>query len=442
MNAENSQNLLAQIATLIGSLEAADRQLDKEIGARFNVFSLFRADENAASRALAFLLDPKETHGQGDTFLRLFLKTFLPTWLGTFDTGRARRAFTSQLIDVTLTDGRYWLGIENKVFGAPEQKEQVDRYLDALKSKANKCDYLLLYLSPEGTPPTSYSHTDNGRVQHPEKLLVRAWAPCDVERKDGEKAPSSDSVLDWLVNCEKECPAENVRSFLKQFGAYVRAKVTGERPTNMVDAGIIKLATSNPQNLAGALLICKSGLEIRKAVLRPFLREIEKRLQDVASQKGEDWEVCDIWPKGRWSEDPAQKELPILLRRRSWPVMVGVAIQGERAAQRELGLTEVLIGIGGVTEEEWNKVIGRRWWYGEPRQQFIGPKSRKRLEDLVTNPTNGWWVWWQPLRDTEGYDIFDWTDPETLVRLNEQRSLLCDTLNALITKQFGRLFST
>ena len=119
MNAENSQNLLAQIATLIGSLEAADRQLDKEIGARFNVFSLFRADENAASRALAFLLDPKETHGQGDTFLRLFLKTFLPTWLGTFDTGRARRAFTSQLIDVTLTDGRYWLGIENKVFGAP-----------------------------------------------------------------------------------------------------------------------------------------------------------------------------------------------------------------------------------------------------------------------------------------------------------------------------------
>ncbi|WP_162689940.1 PD-(D/E)XK nuclease family protein, partial [Haemophilus influenzae] len=41
---------------------------------RFNPFQFLRTDEMGLSKILAFLLDPTETHGQGDLFLNSFLK--------------------------------------------------------------------------------------------------------------------------------------------------------------------------------------------------------------------------------------------------------------------------------------------------------------------------------------------------------------------------------
>ena len=41
---------------------------------RFNPFQFMRTDEMGLSKILAFLLDPKEAHGQGDLFLNSFLK--------------------------------------------------------------------------------------------------------------------------------------------------------------------------------------------------------------------------------------------------------------------------------------------------------------------------------------------------------------------------------
>ena len=41
---------------------------------RFNPFQFMRTDEMGLSKILAFLLDPREAHGQGDLFLNSFLK--------------------------------------------------------------------------------------------------------------------------------------------------------------------------------------------------------------------------------------------------------------------------------------------------------------------------------------------------------------------------------
>jgi len=40
---------------------------------RFNPFQFLQTDEMGLSKILAFLLDPMETHGQGDLFLNSFL---------------------------------------------------------------------------------------------------------------------------------------------------------------------------------------------------------------------------------------------------------------------------------------------------------------------------------------------------------------------------------
>jgi hypothetical protein len=64
-------------------------------------------------------------------------------------------------------------------------------------------------------------------------------------------------------------------------------------------------------------------------------------------QQDKDWEVTVTWAGRNWIERPNAKWLPLLLRKRAWPAMVGVAI----VAQYD-GPSEVFIGIGGPTQED------------------------------------------------------------------------------------------
>ena len=44
---------------------------------RFNPFQFLQTDEMGLSKILAFLLDPMETHGQGDLFLNSFFLAYI-----------------------------------------------------------------------------------------------------------------------------------------------------------------------------------------------------------------------------------------------------------------------------------------------------------------------------------------------------------------------------
>ncbi len=51
---------------------------------------------------MSFLFDPKEAHGQGDVFLRLFIERFAPEWTGAFRYDQAKPAWTAERIDASL----------------------------------------------------------------------------------------------------------------------------------------------------------------------------------------------------------------------------------------------------------------------------------------------------------------------------------------------------
>src|SRR5580704_6718474 len=116
------ERFLSLIVTMLPAFREMEQRLDRETGRQFNAFNLFDMNENVTSGILAFFLDPKEAHGQNDVFLRSFIERFVPAWQGTFDYPKAHLASTTEPIDVTICDGSHWLGIENKIFDAPEQK--------------------------------------------------------------------------------------------------------------------------------------------------------------------------------------------------------------------------------------------------------------------------------------------------------------------------------
>jgi hypothetical protein len=259
------EGFLSLIVTMLPAFREIEQRLDRETGRRFNAFNLFAMNEDATSGILAFLLDPNEAHGQNDVFLRLFIQQFVPEWQRAFNYPGAHRASTGELIDVVISDGPYWLGIENKIFNAPEQERQAGRYLDALQDAAHHQErYRLVYLSTRGAAPSPYSLTADDSRRHRANLVRGAWA--QAEGDDDQTATPCASIMDWLADCRNQCRAENVTWLIRQFAAYVDSVNARQKEPDMADTAIVGLALKDQQNLEAALRIGKNFDEIRRNV--------------------------------------------------------------------------------------------------------------------------------------------------------------------------------
>jgi hypothetical protein len=335
------EGFLSLIVTMLPAFREIERRLDREAGRRFNAFNLFSMDEPATSRILAFLLDPTEAHGQNDVFLRAFIRQFIPQWRQTFNYSEARRALTPELIDVVISDGLHWLGLENKIFNAQEQERQAGRYLDALQHACHDHQerYRLVYLSPRGEGPSPRSFPPEDSDTHGANLICGAWVQ-PTEDNDQAATPAA-SIMHWLADCRNQCQAENVTWLVRQFSAYVDSVIAGQKEADMTDTAIVGLALKDEKNLEAALRIGKNFDEIRQDVMRTFLTCVRDGLKEWAKKNDEEWEVVETWPGGNWIEQPIKIWLPLLLHKKAWPEEVGVAIQAEhsgpiRAVQRSL----------------------------------------------------------------------------------------------------------
>jgi hypothetical protein len=415
---DQTEAFLHQIVVMLPAFRAVEERLDRETGRRFSVFDLFRTDEPATSRVLDVLLN--------DLFLRLFIARFVPEWLDTFSCKRATPATTNERIDVAISDDEHWLGIENKIFGAPEQKQQADRYLDALKDASGQSprgDYRLIYLSPKGEPPTEYSFTEKSRERHQGKFVIGAWVRPDATSDAlQEGARGSDTTshvpakngLDWLAECEARCRADNVRWFLRQFQALVFTSLVREEEFSMTGNAIVDLALRSIDNLDAALRIGGQSQRIRERVAIAVLSNVRRRLEQWVQQNSGDWELNIAWQGGNWIVTPFERYLPILVRRKGWPSMVGVALSAGAK-----GPSEVFVGISAPTQTEWDTNADIVGLYGM-QTGFIEETRRQAISAAfgLAAPRSGWWVDWEMLRDTDGQDISDWRTTETITRLH------------------------
>jgi hypothetical protein len=137
----------------------------------FPAFSVFRAlrverHEVRHSNFLAWLIDPRESHGQGPLFSRFFLQTVARV-VGEGHSVRAKletfEASTSAIevsreadrldLRVVLPQAKVVIGVENKVF-ASEHSGQLSRYAESIRGDFPDWDSALLYLTLDGDPPS------------------------------------------------------------------------------------------------------------------------------------------------------------------------------------------------------------------------------------------------------------------------------------------------
>ena len=143
----------------------------------FNVFTtLLEANDERRlhSRFIALLLNPKGTHGQGDLFLRSFLRQCVGTATG-LDTAKCRVTpeyappSTRNRIDIYLTDRCTHLIIENKI-DSSDGDEQIQRYVEAIRSRGTRppdpSDLVLVYLSKGKARPSPASLGEYEIIKH------------------------------------------------------------------------------------------------------------------------------------------------------------------------------------------------------------------------------------------------------------------------------------
>ncbi|WP_375495256.1 PD-(D/E)XK nuclease family protein [uncultured Nostoc sp.] len=140
--------------------------------AQFNIFEAIGVvrQELRHSNFLAFLLNPSENHRLDDIFLKRFLKRVLleeyePTDekytkvspvdidIADFTDADVRREW--QNIDILIHSPRNKLvcAIENKI-DAGESMDQLIKYQNTVEQEFKDCQAILIYLTPEGDPPS------------------------------------------------------------------------------------------------------------------------------------------------------------------------------------------------------------------------------------------------------------------------------------------------
>jgi hypothetical protein len=288
-------DLITQIRNVLAGLSApakrddeAKQERTRQDSPQFRSFDLFHSNEVLESRICAFLLNPREKHGQGTVFLKAFL-SLVDFPVSSTDQHRVvvlREAPCYSLqpsenngqrrLDILLEFPKdAALAIENKGKGAPDGVRQVDDYLKHLKG-AYSGAVRLLYLSPGGKHPHRNSYSEPSQ---------------DLRVMDYRLTMNT-----WLDACYKLCASERVKTYLMDVRHFmgVEEQVKQRESMSEVETEIERIMRddSSPhgaESLAGLLAAYDARETVWKTAFRIFSERLRKRL----GQHHPNWSISE-----------------------------------------------------------------------------------------------------------------------------------------------------
>ncbi len=246
-------------------------EIAKISGENFNIFKILgltTSEVRTHSAFLAELLNPKGHHGQGDLFLKLFLKQHeleFQTENAIVEiekhTGFINEEYTEGgYIDIIISSSKKAIIIENKIY-AGDQSKQLIRYSNyAKKAYYNNCH--LLYLTLDGKDA---SHESKGQL---------------MLNTDYHLISYKDDIIDWLDQCRKE--AANfpiIRETITQYSNLIK-HLTNQATNNKMEQDIIKTIIES-SNIDEAIEISKSIEKIKLTVIKKIADSLNEHYLDI-----------------------------------------------------------------------------------------------------------------------------------------------------------------
>ena len=284
----------AELSPRLETARALERELDRHLARRFNVFHYLRDDELGLSRIIADLLNPEARHGQGTLFLRTLLDEL--TEIGDrpdLDAGFTKRitVVTERVItnkrrldisvEIPASDGTYCLAIENKPY-ADDQFNQVRDYLCFLERKyADR--FLLIYLSPMGEGPSEWSLPPGELRQWKGRFAIMRYRG-ETDGLDWEESSAEDrydgfrvglSLAAWFSACRRRSEPDRLRWFLSEAEVFCRHRFGGHSMATDSETRTIRdYLFANPAHLDTAQSVSEVWLDVKAALCRSFLAHL------------------------------------------------------------------------------------------------------------------------------------------------------------------------
>lgn len=289
------KNLLNQV----GIIKKKYDDLAEYTGENYNIFNVLGIyqDELSHSAVIGDLLNAKGSHGQKDTFLKLFLaelngfevETNQNSIIKEFNTSSSNcgiEKYSGKVdyeneeggrIDILLNDGKNNIIIENKIW-AGDQPKQLVRY----NNKDKKAP--IIYLTLDGKEPSPDSKGD---------LILGRDFICLSYKVE---------IVRWLENCIKEMANKPIiRESLNQYLVLVK-QLTQQSNNNKMNEEIEKIIFSNEdvfniwQNL-----INSSGKLIEQTIVKTVKLILEELKEELLILNNDiDVKICENLNSSNW----------------------------------------------------------------------------------------------------------------------------------------------
>ena len=277
-------------------LQEMKLKYNRQLALGFNSFNFWKINENKVSEILCFFLNPKEEHGQGDLYLKLFLKEFnikLPIISSDElivkceqPTNKKRR------IDLFIHDKKSnaIISIENKIeYTTIDQDNQINDYITYIKSISSDNHYLQIYLAPK-------------YKQLSERSFDQSLYTKDEIELHFKKLNYEDDLIPLIHQFGLQTENERVRSFILDFEKELKKRYMGIEDINE-EHTLKSYLLENEKHLVTSIKIANTLPRILNELEDRFWQQMEEISQELKLEmndrkdswfvfKNRDYAVC------------------------------------------------------------------------------------------------------------------------------------------------------
>ncbi len=260
----NIESLLAQISAISNKYDL----IYQKTGGYFNIFDIanIESDEVKICRVIHELVNPKGSHYQGDSYLRLFVKYVLKLEFTEqeYKTVRVFREYVvsnDRRIDLVIETESRFIPIEVKIYAGDQQGQCYD-YCN------HKNNFNLFYLTLNGHAPSSESAKDLTPIYDSSQIIIGYQGVSQISFEN--------EIISWLNKCLEEretIKIAPIREVLLQLIATIR------KLTNQLEEGkemeIINTLSASKENMKSAIEIEKSLKHCKNEMIKKVLKAIE-----------------------------------------------------------------------------------------------------------------------------------------------------------------------
>ena len=276
------QTLINEVSQKVQALETAQALYSRQLSPDFSTFDYINTDELGLSRILAALLNPKGSHAQQDSFLKLFVEHCLPTiysklnwqpFIEHLDKTKVKleehtlASGTQRRMDIYLRyqvgDDSYGICIENKPYAADQHNQLIDYYKE-LEERGHTNRHIV-YLNEYNNTPSEYSV---------DTKTLDSW------RKENQYSHLRFSdLVGWLKACQIECQNHSVSEFIAQLIKFIQKQFMGIKDMNE-DNAVLEIMKQSESNLDASLKIYKNVQKMRIELIQKLKTGLISKCQD------------------------------------------------------------------------------------------------------------------------------------------------------------------